>query len=119
MLDDVSRSVSYCERCGTTWLDDVVLNPLADLISCDYDLIERFDRVFERCGKCLVGDYDMEVEEALFELLLLVEPGLYIKTSDGLGSSLSTTFSVVVPNNCEPVCHDLRRMSKAKNDFVD
>ncbi len=67
----------------------------------------------------MVGSYDLHVEHALFDLLLTVEPNLYIKTSDGLGSSLSTTFSVTVPHNCKPVCHDLRRMSKAKNDFVD
>jgi hypothetical protein len=100
-------------------MDNELHIPLADLINVDVELLGRFDKVFERCGKCLVGNYDREVEHALFDLLLVVEPGLYTKTSDGLGSSLSTTFSVIVPDNCKPACHELRRMSKAKNDFVD
>jgi hypothetical protein len=59
------------------------------------------------------------VEYALFDLLLFAEPGMYIATSDGLGSSLSTTFSVKIADNVKPVCHDLRRMSKVKCEFVD
>jgi hypothetical protein len=34
------------------------------------------------------------VEEELFDLLLFAEPGLYLQTSDGLGSSLSTMFEL-------------------------
>ena len=59
------------------------------------------------------------MEHALFYLLMVVEPGLYIKTSDGLDSSLFMTFSVIVPGNCKLVRHELRRTSKAKKNFVD
>lgn len=44
---------------------------------------------------------------------------MYLKTSDGLGSSLSTTFKVNIVPGTKPICHDLRKMSKVKNEFVD
>ena len=40
------------------------------------------------------------MEEELFDLLLLfAEPGLYLKTSDGLGCSRSTVFDVTVDDD--------------------
>jgi len=59
------------------------------------------------------------VENELFDLLLFAEPGMYMQTSDGLGSSLSTTFSVKIQADAKPVCHDLRRYSRVKNEFID
>lgn len=67
----------------------------------------------------MVGFCDVDNEPALFDLLLTAEPGLYIKTSDGLGCSKSTTFSVEIIPGSKPVCHDLRRMSKVKCEFLD
>ena len=56
----------------------------------------------------------------MFDLLLFAEPGMYLSTSDGLGSSLSTEFKLeLVSDDVKPVCHDLRKMSKLKNEFVD
>lgn len=51
--------------------------------------------------------------------MLTAEPGLYITTNDGLGCSVSTTFSVEILDGAKPVCHDLRRMSKVKYEFAD
>lgn len=67
----------------------------------------------------LVGQYDAEVEEKLFDLLLFAEPGMYTQLDDGLGSSLSTEFSVKLEEGCKPVCHDLRKYSRIKNEFID
>ena len=55
----------------------------------------------------------------MFDLLVFCEPGMYLKSSDGLGSSCSTTFSVKIDPNVKPVCHELRRYSKVKSDFID
>ena len=52
-------------------------------------------------------------------MLLTAEPGLYLKTSDGLGCSRTTKFDVNILPNSKPVCHDLRRMSKVKYEFLD
>ena len=82
-------------------------------------MIARFDEIFERCGQCLVGFCDVDIEPQLFDLLLTAEPGLYIKTSDGLGCSKSTTFTVDIVPGSKPVCHDLRRTSKVKSEFLD
>lgn len=32
VLDEVARSVSYCDSCGHVWLDNEVRNPITDLI---------------------------------------------------------------------------------------
>lgn len=100
-------------------MDTVTHNPLANDIELDVELVARFEEVFERCGKCLVGSYDAACEYALFDMLLVAEPGLYITTSDGLGCSKSTTFSVDIEEGAKPVCHELRRMSKLKYEFAD
>ncbi len=50
MLDDLARITSYCESCGTVWLDKVVHNPLAGVINADVEMIVRFEEIFERCG---------------------------------------------------------------------
>ena len=55
----------------------------------------------------------------MFDLLLTAEPGLYLKTSDGLGCSRTTKFDVRILPGSKPVCHDLRRMSKVKYEFLD
>jgi hypothetical protein len=59
------------------------------------------------------------VEEELFDLLLFAEPGLYLQTSDGLGSSLSTIFEVELIPDAKPVCHALRKYSRVKSEFID
>ena len=61
----------------------------------------------------------MHVEEELFDLLLFAEPGLYLQTSDGLGSSLSTVFEVELIPGATPVCHALRKYSRVKSEFID
>ena len=50
LLDDLERVTSYCDACGTVWLDKVVHNPLAEVINLDVEMIARFDEIFERCG---------------------------------------------------------------------
>ena len=67
----------------------------------------------------LVGNVDRDVEHELFDLLLFSEPGMYVNTSDGLGSSLSQTFKVKISDDAKPVCHDLRRYNKVKLEFID
>ena len=67
----------------------------------------------------LVGEYSSTVESDLFDLFLFAEPGMYMQTSDGLGSSLSTTFTVNIADDAKPICHDLRRYNKVKHDFID
>ena len=52
-------------------------------------------------------------------MLLTAEPGLYLKTSDGLGCSRTTKFDVYILPNSKPVYYDLRRMSKVKYEFLD
>ena len=45
---------------------------------------------------------------------------MYIDKSDTLGTSKGTTFSIELEeSNCKPVCHDLRRYSKVKTEFID
>ena len=53
-------------------------------------------------------------------MLLFAERGIYLNSSDGMGSSLSTTFRVdLVNEDCKPVCHTLRRYNRVKLDFID
>jgi len=83
-------------------------------------LLDRFDELCKRIGQLLVGEYSNEVEEELFELLLFAERGMYLNSSDGMGSSLSTTFRVDLNDeNCKPVCHTLRRYNRVKLEFID
>lgn len=42
------------------------------MVKPDWGVIGVFEHVFERCGKLLVGDYPLEMENALFDLLLFV-----------------------------------------------
>lgn len=42
----------------------------------------------------LVGDYNAENEADLFHLLLYAEKGMYMSTSDGLGTSKSVVFDL-------------------------
>ena len=110
---------SFCNKCSYVWISEFVHNPLADLVSQDQELVNDFETVLDRCGQMLVGNYDLDVEHELFDLLLFAEPGMFIGTSDGLGSSLSQTFKVRIVDGAKPVCHDLRRYNKVKLEFID
>lgn len=68
----------------------------------------------------MVGEYSERVEHQLFELLMFAESGMYWTSSDGMGSSLSTTFEVtLIDPNCKPICHELRRYNRIKLEFID
>ena len=67
-----------------------------------------------------MGNYPLDVEEALFGLLLFVQSGMVLdKSVDVIGCSKSTVFSVEVQPNVAPVCHALRRLNKVKAEFLD
>jgi hypothetical protein len=55
-----------------------VCNPLANIVTVDVELVNEYDLVCNKVGKCLVGDYSKHVEEELFDLLLFAEPGMYL-----------------------------------------
>lgn len=45
---------------------------------------------------------------------------MVIDKNDNIGCSKSTVFEVtLIDDKCAPVCHDLRRLSKVKANFVD
>lgn len=45
---------------------------------------------------------------------------MYIDKTDSIGTSLSTSFDIeLVDETVKPVCHDLRRYSKKKTEFID
>lgn len=119
MLDELGLIATCCDACAHMWISTTVANPLANWVNVNDELLGRYDELMERIGHFLVGDYDRDVEYKLFDLLLFAEPGMYLKTGDGLGSSLSTEFVLKLQQGAKPVCHDLRRMSKVKNEFVD
>lgn len=50
-------------------MDEVVHNPLADIVILDVKMIACFDKIFERSGLCLVGLCDIDNEPVLFNLL--------------------------------------------------
>ncbi len=55
----------------------------------------------------------------MFDLLYFAESGMFMEASDGLGSSLSSEFEVKISAEAKPVCHQLRRYSKVKSEFID
>ena len=56
----------------------------------------------------------------MFELLTFAETGTYFELKDGLGCSRSMQFDIdLISDDVKPVCHNLRRTSKVKTDFID
>ena len=79
-----------------------------DLRSLDpnFELCKDFNRVCDRVVKMLVGDFDISVQEKLFELFLDVHDNMVIEKTDSIGCSKSTCFEVeLLDPSCKPVCH--------------
>lgn len=56
----------------------------------------------------------------MFEFLWNIEGMVLIDKTDSIGCSKTTEFRIELEDkNCEPVCHDVRRTSRKKMEFVD
>ena len=50
MLDEIGLMTSCCSKCTHIWMTNKMLNPLAKYIKVDFELLDKFDVVFERIG---------------------------------------------------------------------
>ena len=50
VLDEIGLMTSCCIKCTHIWMTNKMLNPLAKYIKVDFELLDKFDVVFERIG---------------------------------------------------------------------
>lgn len=105
----VLEVVEMLRESGGRWSDFTV----------NMDILDNFEQLCSRVGKLLVGCVDASIYDTLFETLLVVQKHMVIDKHDHIGCSKSTEFEIEILDNSKPVCHDLRRLSKVKADFVD
>lgn len=68
----------------------------------------------------LVGAVDLREERKLFQFLWDIESVVQIDKDDPIGCSTTTVFNIeLLDPQCKPVCHDVRKCSKVKQDFID